>query len=104
VKLFVGESAQILSGIFLRQKAKKRSSPLLNLRSMSFDCHSVGNLSVARDYGARSAVHMHDAQATPPERFHPLVITDRWNFDVERPQGLENREALVKFVRLAVDR
>src|SRR5260370_733534 len=48
------ELAQIFSGILLSQKAKKRSSPLLDLRCMSFDCHSVGNLSVTGHRRARS--------------------------------------------------
>src|SRR5258708_441708 len=52
------ELVQIFSGIFLSQKAKKRSSPLLDLRCMSFDCHSVGNLSVTGDQRARAAVRL----------------------------------------------
>jgi len=88
VELFLRELVQNISGILLSQKSKKRSSPFLNLRRMSVDCHSIGNLSVAGDDGVCSAVHPYNAKATAAEGFHPLVVTDRWNLDFERAQGL----------------
>jgi hypothetical protein len=88
VELFLRELVQTISGILLSQKSKKRSSPFLNLRRMSVDRHSVGNLSVAGDDGVYSAVHPYNAKATAAEGLHPLVVTERWNLDFERAQGL----------------
>jgi hypothetical protein len=104
VELFVWELVQTLSGILLSQKLKKRSSPILNLWRMSVNRHSVDSLYVAGDDRVRAAVYSYYAETATAEGFHPHVVTERRNLDFQRAQGLENREALAKLVRLTVDR
>lgn len=71
---------------------------------MSFDSHSVRNLCVAGSDRTGATVQPHDAQATTAIRLHPIVVTNRRDFNLKRTQRLENGEPLFESMQLPVDR